>query len=238
MLMLQIVFHTPSLAQTVTPAKVETHPLARNVVAQAPRKLPGKAAELLPVLKTEIETFWPTLVPREFVAGVIDQESNWNPAARLKTSRELGCGLGQHTIAYNADGSVRFDGIAETKRLDKSLANWDWKDCGQVQYQMRGTVLKLKVSERNCSVLLEGNRDIKACDGSQYNGGAGNTGKRIKLCKMDGTCNPKKWYDNLEKQCGHSKVKVQGYGESFCEINSKYPGRVEARMVKFKGLLD
>ena len=242
MLMFQLVFHAPAAqGHDVVPEK---HPLARTVAASAPvvkpvvRKLPGQSAQLLPVLKTEIETFWPTLAPREFIAGVIDQESNWKAAAALRTDREWGCGLGQFTVAYKADGSVRFDALTETKRLDKSLRDWDWKDCGNVQFQLRATVLKLKVNNRNCSILMVGGREINACNGSQYNGGAGNTAKRIRLCRMDKNCDPTLWYGHLEKQCGQSNVKAHGYGESFCQINSKYPARVEARMVKFQGLLD
>jgi hypothetical protein len=196
-------------------------------------KLPGSSAALLPMLNNEINTYWPQLQPRAFPAGVIDQESNWKPTARLKTARELGCGLGQFTIAYNSDGSTRFDALTETKALDKSLQGWDWRDCGEVKFQLRATLLKLKVNDRGCSALMDGNMNIKACGASRYNGGAGNTTGRIRLCRMDSTCNPREWFGNLEKQCTQSKTKVHGYGESFCEINSKYPRRVFTRMNKF-----
>lgn len=198
-----------------------------------PVKLPGSAATLLPMLNTEINTYWSHLQPRAFPAGVIDQESNWKPTARLKTSRELGCGLAQFTIAYNSDGSVRFDALTETKALDPSLQGWNWRDCGEIKFQMRGMLLKLKVNDRGCSTLMDGNINIKACASSRYNGGSGNTAGRIRLCRMNASCNPRAWFDNLEMQCPQSKVKVHGYGESFCEINSKYPRRVFTRMNKF-----
>lgn len=200
--------------------------------------LPGDSAKLLPVLEHEISTYWPTLAPREYIAGVIDQESNWKIKAQLKTSRELGCGLGQFTIAYNADGSVRFDALEETKRLHPSLKEWNWRDCSAAQFQMRAVILKMRVNDRNCTPLMRTNLDVKACAGSQYNGGAGGFNKRIRLCRMTVGCVPDLWFNNLEKQCSQSKVKHAGYGESFCEINSKYPGRVFTRMKKFESFFN
>lgn len=200
-------------------------------------KLPGDSAQLLPVLKREIDTYWYKLSIREFPAGVVDQESNWKIAAKLKTKREFGCGLGQHTIAYNADGSVRFDAIAETRRLDPSLSGWTWQDCYNTTYQLRGTVLKLKLNNRDCEVTMANATEALKCSAAKYNGGAGSVTKRIRLCRAKPGCDPKIWEGNLNSQCAQSNVKQEGYGESFCEINAKYPGRVFTRMPKFKGKL-
>lgn len=199
----------------------------------AQTKLPGDSARHLPILNEEISTYWPNLIPREFLAGVIDQESNWKSKAQLKTSREWGCGYGQFTIAYNANGTVRFDALEETKRLHSSLKEWSWKDCSEVKFQLRAVVLKMKVNDRNCTALMNSNIDIKACAASQYNGGAGGFNKRVRLCRMEKGCEPKVWFNHLENQCGQSNVKHAGYGESFCQINSNYPKRVFTRMNKF-----
>ena len=199
------------------------------------QKLPGDAERLLPQLKTEIEQYWPELHPREFVPALIEQESLWKINAVLKTSRELGCGLGQFTKAMNADGSTRFDALTETKLLDPSLAGWSWKDCYAVQYQLRAVVLKLRQNDYRCRTLVHAGEDTKACDAAAYNGGAGSISKRIKLCSITQGCDSRRWFGHLNKQCPQSKVKVQGYGEDFCTINSKYPGRVFARMPKYVG---
>lgn len=196
-------------------------------------KLPGDSAQLLPVLDKEIDTFWIDLTSRPWMASIPDQEANWKLKATLKTSRELGCGLGQFTMAYDAKGNVRFDALAETKRLDPSLKDWNWKDCYNAQYQLRGLVLKMRANERQCAMVMRGDRNIKACDGAAYNGGFGSVTKRIRACRMDPTCDAEEWFGHLDKQCPQANVKVAGYGESFCMINSKYPGRVEARMYKF-----
>jgi hypothetical protein len=208
-----------------------------NPTAYAQQKLPGDSERLLPVLSNEITRFWNDIPIREFPAGVVDQESNWKLKATLKTSRELGCGLAQFTKAYNADGSVRFDALEETKRLDPSLANWGWQDCYSSQFQLRGLVLKLKSNDRDCKTMMEDTVDRLACDAAKYNGGAGSIAKRIRTCRATLGCKPKVWHNNLELQCPQSKAKVAGYGESFCDINSKYPNRVFTRMVKFKGKL-
>jgi hypothetical protein len=53
---------------------------------------------------------------------------------------------------------------------------------------------------------------------------------------MDRTCDAHVWAGNLEIQgATHDGKVTKGYGESFWTINSKYPGRVEAREFKFLG---
>jgi hypothetical protein len=208
-----------------------------STTALAAGKLPGVAEQYLPQLGKEVNNFWPSLKIREFPAGVIDQESNWKLLATLRTKREFGCGLGQFTVAYNADGSVRFNAIDEAKHLDRSLSGWDVSDCYQVNYQLRAVTLKLKGHARNCSAYMKGDENALKCAAGQYNGGAGSTSKRIRACRGTPGCDPGVWDANLDKQCPQSNVKEAGYGESFCEINSKYPGRVWARMPKFKGLI-
>ncbi|MFZ2998731.1 MAG: hypothetical protein WA071_00135 [Undibacterium umbellatum] len=210
--------------------------LAVSLSATAQR-LPGDAEKLLPSLKAEIDQYWPGLAPRSFLPALIEQESLWKIGATLKTSRELGCGLGQFTRATNADGTTRFDALAETRLLHPSLAGWSWKDCYAVQYQLRAVVIKTHLSDERCSLLLDSPYDIKACAAAIHNGGAGSMSKRIKLCSLAQGCNPRRWFSNLERQCPQSRVKVQGYGEDFCTINSKYPGRVFARMPKYEGRL-
>lgn len=216
----QLFFYTPALA-----------------VAHVTAKLPGQAEQLLPVLAKYIDRYWPSIPRREFPAGIIDQESHWNPNAKLKTSIEFGCGLGQFTKTFKKDGSVRFDTISDMKRANPALAGWNWDDCYAVDYQIQGTVLKLKTDSRWCStVMFDGDNTLK-CTAAGYNGGNGNTAKRVYLCRATAGCNPKIWSGNLELYCPQSKKKIKGYGESMCETNSNYPGRVFTRMKKFEGLV-
>ncbi len=202
------------------------------------QKLPGESAKLLPDLVEEVDTYWFDIPDYVFPAGLIDQESNWKPGATLRTSRELGCGLGQFTLAKDATGKTRFDALAETKSLDKSLAEWSWRDCQAVRFQMRAVVLKTKSMYRSCQVTMLDSRNALMCVGAGYNGGAGSVSKRQRFCRATPGCNPRVWEGQLTTQCPQSQVKVQGYGESFCDINSKYPGRIYARMPKFRSTMD
>lgn len=197
--------------------------------------LPNDATKLLPQVTSEIQRGWPELNPREFVPALIEQESFFKLGAKLQTSREFGCGLGQFTKAYNADGSVRFDSLEETKRLDPSLSEWSWRDCYNATFQIRAVVLKLRGHERSCSAYMIDSINAKACAAAQYNGGAGSVNKRIRACRLDANCRPDIWAGNLDTKCPQSRTKVAGYGEDFCTINSKYPSRVFARMPKYQG---
>jgi hypothetical protein len=199
--------------------------------------LPGDAPQLIGTLKAEIGRYWPEVTPRAWVPALIEQESLWRVRAQLKTDRELGCGLGQFTKAFNADGSVRFDALTETKRLDPSLANWSWQDCANAQMQMRAVVLKLRSHERQCVPLMATNRDAKACNAAVYNGGGGSITKRIRSCQVTAGCDPRVWFGHLDTQCPQSRVRHAGYAESFCEINSKYPARIEERMPKYQEVM-
>lgn len=204
----------------------------------ASTKLPGDATKYMPILKTEIDTHWPNHPQRERVAGAVEQESLWKQGAQLRTSREWGCGFGQFTVAYDKNGNVRFDALSETKRLHPSLKDWSWQDCANATFQLRGMLLKMKSGYRDCAILMANPFEALACEEAKYNGGAGSITKRSRLCRIDAKCDPRYWFQNLETKCAQSNVKVAGYGESFCMINSKYPGRVVARSKKYVGLLD
>lgn len=200
-------------------------------------KLPGQAPQLLPILKQEIQRNWKSIPIPEAPAGLIEQESGWKPSAVLKTKREFGCGLGQFTMTYKADGSVRFDTISDMKKLDKTLNTWTWADCANVQLQLRAVVIKMRTDSRTCLTGMANEREAMGCTAAKYNGGPGSIVNRVRLCRLQAGCNPALWFDNLQKQCPMSNKKVEGYGESFCDINSKYPGRVFARMVKYKDMM-
>lgn len=202
------------------------------------QKLPGESARLLPSLVEEVDTFWTDIPDYVFPAGLIDQESNWKPTATLSTSRELGCGLGQFTLAKDGSGNVRFDALKETKALSPALAEWNWRDCQATKYQMRAVVIKTKSMYRTCYATMVDGRNALMCVGAGYNGGAGSVVKRQRFCRATPGCDFRVWEGNLDKQCPQSNVKVQGYGESFCDINSKYPGRIYARMPKFRPTMD
>lgn len=200
-------------------------------------KLPGQSEQYLPLLGDVITLYWPEIPNRLFPAGVIMQESGWKEKATLKTSRELGCGLGQFTKTYDSQGRIRFDTLTDLTNASPTLRGWTWQDCYNVKYQLKAVVIKLKMGDRDCRAAMNGPLNQLACDAAKYNGGAGSVTKRIRYCQAKKDCDPREWFNNLEKQCPQSNKRVAGYGESFCEINSKYPGRVFKHMVRFTGTL-
>ncbi len=199
------------------------------------QSIPNDGEKLLPLVRSEIDRNWSDLSPREFIPALIEQESLFKVGAKLQTAHEFGCGLGQFTKAYNADGTIRFDALTEAKLLDRSLEGWTWRDCFNVTYQLRATVLKLRSNDRACSTYMLDPLNSKLCAAATYNGGARSATKRVRACRLKAGCDPRVWAGNLELQCPQSRKKVAGYGEDFCTINSKYPKRVFDRMSKYTG---
>jgi len=69
----------------------------------------------------------PSLIEHESCISLTHSKC-WNPSSRLKTSREEGAGLGQLTRAFNPDGSIRFDSLANLKRnYPRQLSDLSWE---------------------------------------------------------------------------------------------------------------
>lgn len=98
------------------------HAAAQNVATF----IPPKALPLLPVLTAQVNELMPGFYSPHYFPALIEHESCislthsrcWSPTSQLKTAREEGAGLGQLTRAYNTDGSIRFDALADSRKLD------------------------------------------------------------------------------------------------------------------------
>jgi len=209
---------------------------AASIAATPPKKkIQSDEAIVIPILQQELATYWPNIPRREFPAGIISQESNFRINAMLRTDRETGCGLVQWTKTYKKDGTIRFDSLTEAKRLDPSLKNWSWDNCTNATYQLRAFVISIKRQHPGCSAIMDGVDNTLKCVATSHNAGFGSVATRIRFCRMYQNCNPRVWDNNLEAQCPQSKVVAKGYGESFCVISSRYPGRVFERMKRYEG---
>lgn len=203
--------------------------------------IPPNAALYLPMLVKEQRAFWPDHPEPVSLAIQVEVESCitkkhprcWNPRSELKTPRENGVGFLQTTIAYRADGSVRFNVFEENKRLDKSLASWSWDDRYNPELQLRSGVLKNKQGYN----LITGAANEKArlhFSNAAYNGGISGVNSDRLICKATKGCDPSQWFGNVEFTSNKSKVTMSGYGRSPFQINREYVREIDgSRKLKY-----
>lgn len=192
--------------------------------------VPAQAQALAPLVVQEIELHWPGVPRRSYIGALIEKESCialthrtcWSTAARLKTSREEGAGLGQITRAWSADGTQRFDALAETRALDpEALRELTWDNVyTRADLGVRAILVKL----RDCHSRFERLKlademaRLAFCDAA-YNGGLGGVQQERKLCALTAGCDPDKWFGHVEHHSNKSRAKWQGYGASAFDIN-------------------
>jgi len=209
-------------------------------VSQAYSMVPERSKEYLGQLKSTIEDKWPALVYREHLAGQIEQETCpslthkkcWNPHCELKTEREYGFGLGQITV------TPQFNNFLEIKKLDKKLNLWKWEERYDPAYQLLALVVYDKSIYLKVRSLSNSELDAMAFTFCAYNGGLGGLLKDRKLCESKPKCDSSKWFGHVELYSWRSKVKYQGYGKSFFDINREYVSNIIlVRSSKYKSFL-
>lgn len=188
--------------------------------------IPDRANKYLPLLKDETETYFRNHPLPPYMAGLIEHESCitlkhkrcWSPASRLKTKREEGAGLGQLTRAYKKDGSLRFDTIERLKRRYKYLKELSWSNVyKRPDLQIRAIVTLWQKNYTQLPNDIDALNKIAMAD-SAYNGGYRGMYRDRQLCKFKKGCNPKIWFNNVEKTCSKSKKVLYG-NRSACDIN-------------------
>lgn len=211
--------------------------------------VPPRAHQLAPLAVQQIERVWPGMPMRSYLGALVEQETCpslqhrmcWSCTAQLKTDREEGASLGQLTRAYAANGSVRFDALAEVKTLDpEGLRELNWQSVYQrADLSLRAIVVKL----RDCHQRLARQADADAynltafCDAA-YNGGYGGLLADRRLCALTEGCNPNTWFGHVERHSGKSRTKWQGYGKSAFEINREHVHMaLQVRRPKYVALL-
>lgn len=195
--------------------------------------VPTQALEHLPTLRLVQQQSWPDAPMPAFLAGQVEQESCislqhpkcWNPRAELKTNREYGFGFGQTTIAYNADGSVRFNKQAELRAQYASLRDWTFERRYEPRYQLTALVeMDHGIYRRVPDAATT--RDRLAMTLAAYNGGEGGLRQDRLLCRNTAACDPARWFGNVERTSLKSRVPFHGYGKSPFAINREYPVNV------------
>jgi hypothetical protein len=180
-----------------------------------------------PVLAEEQRRYWPDHPDPPALAGLVEQESCvslrsarcWNPAARLKTAREEGAGMGQVTRAWRADGTLRFDSLAEAvARYGADLDGLSW-----------GTVYTRPDLQLRAMVLMarDAARPFRRAPGwlhfgdAGYNGGVTGVQRERRACAVAEDCDPGLWFGHVEHHCLKSRRPLYA-GRSACDINREH----------------
>ncbi len=184
-----------------------------------------RAKPFASVIGDEVSAHWPDLPWPHYVAALIAHESGcpalrscWSPTAKLKTAREEGAGLGQITRAWRADGSLRFDSLADMRDRHPSLRAWSWANVYQrPDLQIRAVVL---MSRGNWDALraVPDYWERLAMTNAAYNGGLAGVSADRRACKVRAGCDPQRWWGHVELTCTKSHAPLYGQ-RSACDIN-------------------
>ena len=177
-------------------------------------------------LKVEQEHYWPDHPDAVLLAGLIEQESCislksrgcWNPAAKLKTVREEGAGLGQITRAYRSDGSIRFDALEGLRdQYGSALGDWSWQNVyTRPDLQLRAIVLMSHDAAKPFRIAP----GMLAFGDAGYNGGVSGVQRERRACAMTQGCDAGLWFGNVEDHCLKSRQPL--YGRTACSINREH----------------
>jgi len=208
--------------------------------------IPPNALIYLPLVKIETDRIMPDLVFPQYIPALIEQESCislthskcWNPASRLKTTREEGAGLSQLTKAYNKDGTIRFDTLTElSRRYNDELKELSWSNVySRPDLQIRAALLLISYNYKSLSIIDSEYERIAMTD-SAYNGGLSGLNRERRVCGLAKGCDPKVWFDNVENYCMKSKRVIYG-ARNACDINREHTTTtLKLRMDKYKSLM-
>jgi hypothetical protein len=208
------------------------------------RDIPPQALPYLPVLSAQAKELTPDM-PAHYYAALVEHESGcpaiktmcWKPTARLKTQREEGAGLGQLTRAYKADGTLRFDSLAESRKLDpRGLNELRWDNVYQrPDLQMRVIVLMTRQNWHRLTPMTADPLLRLQLTDLAYNAGLGRSLNDRRACGLTAGCNPDKWYGHIERTCTASRAPIYGT-RSACDISRHHVADVVGtRMGKYQG---
>lgn len=207
--------------------------------------LPPAAKQYLPTLGAELDTHWPDSPRRGYVAALIEHESGcfsmprkcWNPKSRLKSAREEGAGFGQITRAYRADGSERFDALADLVDRFPALKGWTWANVyDRPDMQLRAVVIMTREGYQSFILVAHDADEALAFSDAAYNGGRAGLQKERRACGLKPGCDPGRWFGHVEHLCMKSRAPLYG-SRSACDINRHHVHDVWKRAPKYEGLV-
>lgn len=191
--------------------------------------IPKNAYSLLTVLCDTREAAWPDGDYCGLLSSQVERESCislthsrcWSPTAELKMKREYGFGLSQITIAYNPDGSVRFNTQQELRQKYASLRDWTFEKRFDPTYQLLALVEMDHGIYRRISDAAT-DQERLAFMLSAYNGGESGVRQDRVLCSNTRGCDSRVWFNHVERYSLKTRKANPGYGQSAYDINRGY----------------
>lgn len=198
-------------------------------------QIPAGARQHLPTLSAALYQQWPSAPLRQIPAGQVEQESSWKERATLHTSRELGRGLVQMTIAYDKTGRERFNIYRDAVRT-RQLAAWDWQSD---PYNPRAQLTFLVLQDRSNFVMVRKYSvdDLQAwkCSLVCYNAGSGRWLQRRANAKRLGI-SADRWDNGLDRAYSGGETGLL-YGRPLYQAVNEYPRVICKRAEKYRGLV-
>lgn len=190
--------------------------------------------------------YFPHIPTKAYTFSLIEQESCislthkkcWNPASRLKTSREEGAGLGQLTRAYKPDGTLRFDSLQGIRNQYKQdLEDLSWSNIYQrPDLQIRAMTLMLRDTYKGLYDVKDPIARLHFTDAA-YNGGTRDLRKERVACGLKINCNPQIWFDHVEHMQVKSTKPLYGTRSAYF-INREHVENVfKLRLPKYEKML-
>lgn len=211
------------------------------------RYIPLPALAYFPEICYSSQAYVKDFTTPEYFGGLFEHESCitlthpkcYSPKIGLHTRREKAVGPAQLTIAYNPDGTVRFDTLTElVKRHPDKLAGLSWNNPEQHgDLQIRAGILLWGDNWKKLAAIPSRDARTQMADAA-YNQGLGRVFKDRTYCNMKPGCDPNQWFEHVELACTASKKALYA-GRSPCDISRHHVKDVyRVRMPKYKGMCE
>lgn len=192
-----------------------------------------RAQQYLPIYREVVSVHWPQMPMQHIPCGQVEQESSWKATATLKTPRELGRGLTQMTVAYNKDGSERFNIYREAVKW-RALKGWNWRqDPYNVQYQLTFLVLQDQMNYAVLRPLFINEEETWKAALVSYNAGRGRVMSRLAVARARESP-ADRWTSGLDQAHGPKEDRIL-YGRPLWQAVNEYPVKVFRRAEKYRG---
>jgi hypothetical protein len=159
----------------------------------------------------------------------------WSPKSRLKTKREEGAGFFQLTRVFTKTGMVKWDTIdILRKRYPKQLHKLNWNNVyNRPDLQILAGLLLWRKNFYMLSKFIPLEERIAFAD-SMFNGGYYYLNKERKKCKLVKSCDPDKWFGNVEKIKSRRAIRKLYGNRTAWDINRDHVRKVlKIRMPKY-----